>query len=69
MLRGLRTGVSGYVRLERRTLIGTLHFTINGVQDGSSLYAVLLYRQGGSWHGVRAGELAAPRYSSNLRIK
>ena len=62
MLRSLRTGVSGYVRLERRTLIGTLHFTINGVQDGSSLYAVLLYRQGGSWHGVRAGELAATRY-------
>ena len=30
MLRALAEGVSGYVRLERRTLIGTLQFTING---------------------------------------
>lgn len=62
MLRSLRVGVSGYVRLERRTLIGTLHFTVNGVQEDGSLHAVLLYRQGGSWYGVRVGDLATPRY-------
>ncbi len=61
MLRSLKTGVSGYVRLERRTLMGTLQFTVNGVQDGSRLYAALLYEKGGSWSGVRLAEFGSPR--------
>lgn len=62
MLRSLRTGVSGYVRLERRTLMGTLQFTVNGAPADGELYAILLYNQGGTWRGVKLGAFAAPRY-------
>ena len=47
MLRSLKTGVSGYVRLERRTLMGTLQFTVNGAPVGTDLYAILLHRTNG----------------------
>lgn len=62
MLRSLKSGVSGYIRLERRTLTGTLHFTLNGTPTGTELYAVLLSREKGAWSAVRAGAFGAPRY-------
>ena len=62
MLRSLRSGISGYVRLERRTLMGTLQFTVNGVAAGGELHAVLLYRNNGGYSGVRLDKFAAPRY-------
>lgn len=62
MLRSLKTGVSGYVRLERRTLMGTLQFTINGADSSGDLYAALLYQSGGGYGAIRAGQFAPPRY-------
>ncbi len=62
MLRSLKTGVSGYVRLERRTLIGTLQFTINCAPAGMKLHAILLYRKNSCWSAVKLEEFGAPRY-------
>lgn len=62
MLRSLKGGISGYVRLERRTLMGTLQFTVNGVNPGGELQAVVLYQKNGDWAAVRAGALSEPRY-------
>ena len=62
MLRSLQSGVSGYVRLERRTLMGTLQFTVNGVTESGDLYAVLLYYNGSGYSGIRLGKFAVPRY-------
>jgi len=62
MLRSLKTGVSGYVRLERRTLMGTLQFTVNGADSSGDLYAALLYRSGGGYSAIRTGQFSPPRY-------
>ncbi len=62
MLRSLKGGISGYVRLERRTLMGILHFTVNGAPAGGELHAVLLYRSGNGWTAIKAGTLGEPRY-------
>lgn len=62
MLRSLKPGISGYMRLERRTLMGTLQFTINGAIDEGEMHAILLRRNKGGFSGVRLGEFAAPRY-------
>ena len=62
MLRGLRQGVSGYIRLERRTLIGTMQFTVNGARTGEDLYALLLYEQNGLWYACKLDKLGQPRY-------
>ncbi len=63
MLRSLKAGVSGYIRLERRTLMGTLQFTVNGINgNDAELYAVLLCRSDGSWRAIRLSSLNAPRY-------
>ncbi len=62
MLRSLKGGASGYVRLERRTLSGTLQFTLNSAPSGGELYAVLLCRRNGTWHAVKADAFGAPRY-------
>jgi|GEM_PF-1455124 len=62
MLRGLRQGVSGYVRLERRTLIGTLQFTVNGAPSDAELYALLLYGQNGLWYACLLDRLGPARY-------
>ena len=61
MLRGLTEGVSGYVRLERRTLIGTLQFTINGAPQDAALYALMLYVQNGLWYACKLDKLGAAR--------
>jgi len=61
MLRSLKGGVSGYVRLERRTLMGTLQYTLNGASSAGELYALLLCRQNGTWHAVRCDRFGTPR--------
>lgn len=61
MLRSLRPGVSGHVRLERRTLFATLQFTVSGT-DGTPLQGFLLGRVNGEWRGAALGAFGAPRY-------
>jgi len=62
MLRSLKSGVSGYVRLERRTLMGTLQFTVNGISGDGERYAVLLYKNNGGYSGIRLEQFSQPRY-------
>ena len=62
MLRALAEGVSGYVRLARRTLIGTLQFTINGAARDEALYALMLYAQNGLWYACKLDKLGPARY-------
>ena len=62
MLRSLRQGVSGYVRLERRTLLGTMQFTVTGAGADEALHALLLYEQNGLWHACPLDQLGQPRY-------
>lgn len=58
MLRNHVQGYSGHVRLERRTLMGTLYAVINAPNDGSILCASLVRRdRQGNYIGVRLGEL------------
>ena len=61
MLRSQIPGISGYVRLERRTLIGTLEFTLNGISSGSEMYAVLLRRSNGIWNAIKLDQFSMPR--------
>lgn len=65
MMRSLRAGISGYVRLERRTLIGTMQFTVTGAQDGETLYAMLLYQINGLWYAQMLGQLGPVRYGQS----
>lgn len=61
MLRSLRRGVSGHARLERRTLLGTLQFTVSGTEE-TPLQGFLLGRVNGQWRGAALGTFGAPRY-------
>lgn len=61
MLRSLRPGVSGHVRLERRTLFATMQFTVSGT-DGTPLQSFLLGRVNGEWQGAALGTFGVPRY-------
>ena len=69
MLRSLRPGVSGHVRLERRTLFATLQFTVSGTDD-TPLQGFLLGRVNGKWQGAALGAFGAPRYGqAGLTVK
>lgn len=57
MLRGLDKGVTGHVRLERRTLMGTMQFTVSGAAASETLHAALLSKQNGRWIGAKLGTL------------
>lgn len=57
MLRGLMPGYSGFARLERRTLMGSIQLTVNGASSASALYAALLGRRNGRWTGLNMGPL------------
>lgn len=65
MMRSLRAGISGYVRLERRTLIGTMQFTVTGAQERETLYAMLLYQINGLWYAQVLGQLGPVRYGQS----
>lgn len=58
MLRSHLQGYSGHVRLERRTLMGTMYAVINAPNDGSVLCASLVRRNmRGEYIAVKLGEL------------
>lgn len=58
MLRTHAQGYSGHVRLERRTLMGTMYVMINAPGDGSVLCASLVRRNNrGEYVAVKLGEL------------
>lgn len=61
MLRSMAKGYSGHVRLERRTLGGSLQFTVNGVNGDAPLNAVMLGDKGGKWHAIDLGPLRRGR--------
>ena len=65
MLRSLRAGIAGYVRLERRTLIGTMQFTVTGAREDELLYALLLYQVNGLWYAQPIGQLGPARYGQS----
>ena len=65
MLRSLRAGIAGYVRLERRTLIGTMQFTVTGAREDELLYALLLYQVNGLWYAQPIGQLGPVRYGQS----
>lgn len=58
MLRTHVQGYSGHVRLERRTLMGTMYMVINASGEGSTLCASLVRRNNqGEYMAVKLGEL------------
>lgn len=65
MMRSLRAGIAGYVRLERRTLIGTMQFTVTGAREDELLYALLLYQVNGLWYAQPIGRLGPARYGQS----
>ena len=65
MMRCLRAGIAGYVRLERRTLIGTMQFTVTGAREDELLYALLLYQVNGLWYAQPIGQLGPARYGQS----
>ena len=60
MLRSLKSGVGGHVRLERRTLMGTLSFVMTGA-GGADYQGFLLGRSGGRWRGAKLGAFSEQR--------
>lgn len=61
MLRSLKRGVAGHVRLERRTLFATLQFTVTGTGD-APLQGFALGQANGAWRGAVLGALGTPRH-------
>lgn len=57
LLRCNAPGYSGHVRLERRTLMGSMYFTVQAPEDGSSLRAALVGRGRDSYYACPLGEL------------
>ena len=52
-----RRSLTGHVRLERRTLMGSLRITINGSDAREKLHALIMAQQGNRWVGHRLGML------------
>ena len=61
MLRGLTNGLSGHARLERRTMMATLQFTVNGDAGGVALFAVLIGCNSGRCYAANLGALTQDR--------
>ncbi len=57
LLRCNAPGYSGHVRLERRTLMGSMYFTVQAPEDGASLRAALIGRGRDSYYACPLGEL------------
>lgn len=69
MLRGLDNGMTGHVRLERRTLMGSMQFTVNGAKADETYYASLFTNRGGRWNGAVLGRLGRdPRGQAGVNI-
>jgi hypothetical protein len=52
LLRSAIRGMSGHVRLERRTLGGSMRFSVSGAGASDTLRAVLMRRGKGGWTAV-----------------
>ncbi len=61
MLRGLAKGYSGHVRLERRTLNGSMQFTVNGAFNDAPMQGVVLGEKRGEWFVAPLGQLSVDR--------
>ena len=57
MLRGIEKGMTGHVRLEKRTLTGTLQFSVSGAAGNDPLYAALMRVADGDYRGIVLGQL------------
>ncbi len=57
LLRSAIRGMSGHVRLERRTLGGSMRFSVAGAGASDTLRAVLMRRGKGGWTAVPMGAL------------
>lgn len=58
LLRGNAPGVSGHVRLERRTLMGSMYFLLQAPPDCAVLRAALVGRNKGGYYACALGEAA-----------
>ena len=61
MLRAAMPGYGGHVRLERRTLTGSMYFIITAPQGVSELSAALVGRQNGDYFAAPIGPLTRDR--------
>ncbi len=57
LLRSAVKGMSGHVRLERRTLNGSMRFSVAGAGTSDNLRALLLRKGKGGWSAVPMGAL------------
>lgn len=58
LLRGNAPGYSGHVRLERRTLMGSMYFLLQAPPDCETLQAALVGRNKGGYYACALGEAA-----------
>ncbi|MBQ8507334.1 MAG: hypothetical protein IJ466_07905 [Clostridia bacterium] len=56
LLRSNAAGYSGHVRLERRTLMGTMYFMLQAPEDSGTLYAALVGRGRNDYYACPLGE-------------
>lgn len=57
LLRPTQAGTSGHVRLERRTLVGSMQFTLSGMQSAGALQAAMAAKTSMGWKIVHIGTL------------
>jgi len=57
LLRGNAQGYSGHVRLERRTLMGSMYFLLQAPQECGGLHAFLVGRDKNGYYACELGEL------------
>jgi hypothetical protein len=57
LLRSSVKGMSGHVRLERRTLNGSMRFSVSGAGTSDNLRALLMRKGKNGWTGVQMGAL------------
>lgn len=57
MLRALQPGYGGHVRLEKRTLTGSMYFIISAPQADQALHAALAGQHGGAYYATDLGPL------------
>ena len=61
MLRAVMPGYGGHVRLERRTLTGSMYFIITAPQGVGELAAALVGQQNGEYYAAHIGPLSRDR--------
>lgn len=61
MLRSVRQGYGGHVRLERRTLTGSMYFIVTAPEGAGPLHAALAGQRDGQYYATPLGTLARDR--------